>query len=164
MLLVGSTLPWYEAWCVAAGAARCVTLEYNALRYDHPAVETITVAEWDALRAARAGVGGDGGGGGEAPRVPLEYDAVWSISSFEHDGLGRCGGGDARARPRGRRAEKGFPEKRASRAAPRRYGDALNPDADLEAMARARDWIAPGGRMYLAVPVGARTRSRAGRG
>eukprot|EP01036_Dinobryon_divergens_P029429 gene29430-38523_t len=35
-----------------------------------------------------------------------------------------------------------------------RYGDPLNPDADLEAMAKARSILKPGGLLFLTVPVG----------
>lgn len=35
-----------------------------------------------------------------------------------------------------------------------RYGDPLNPDADLEAMARVRSILKPGGLLLLTVPVG----------
>jgi len=38
-----------------------------------------------------------------------------------------------------------------------RYGDPLNPDGDLAAMAQARRNLVPGGLLYLAVPVGADT-------
>lgn len=37
---------------------------------------------------------------------------------------------------------------------PGRYGDPLNPDADLEAMAKARSILKPGGLLFLTVPVG----------
>jgi len=35
-----------------------------------------------------------------------------------------------------------------------RYGDPLNPDADLQAMARVRSILKPGGLLLLTVPVG----------
>ena len=68
-------MPWYEAICVAYRALECVTLDYNVLKYDHPNVTTITVKQFEA----------------EPPEARSRFDVVWSISSFEHNGLGRYG-------------------------------------------------------------------------
>jgi hypothetical protein len=92
VLVVGSTHPWYEAILLAFGASNVVTLEYNELNWDHPKLTTVTVAEWNtpgSLWSAR------------------RFDVVVSISSIEHDGLGR-------------------------------YGDPIDPNADLKAMQRIR--------------------------
>ena len=35
-----------------------------------------------------------------------------------------------------------------------RYGDPVNPDADLEAMQNARRLLRPGHKMFLTVPIG----------
>lgn len=100
----GSMEPWYECLALAAGAAHVTTIEYNRLTYDHPNITTLTVSQ------ARA----------EPPRP---FDAALSISSFDHDGLGR-------------------------------YGDPIEPAADLAAMRAARDLLLPGGTLLLTVPVG----------
>jgi hypothetical protein len=50
------------------------TFEYNRLQYAHPLIDTILVNE-TLGNAALAGA----------------YDVAMSISSFEHDGLGRYG-------------------------------------------------------------------------
>lgn len=68
--IFGSTKPWYEAFCLEYGG-HPTTVEYNRVTTDHPDLVTMTVAELD-----------------QSPRV---YDAGFSISSFEHDGLGRYG-------------------------------------------------------------------------
>ncbi len=47
VLIIGSTLPWYEAICVDAGAAECWTLEYNRLSWDHPQLHTVQVADFE---------------------------------------------------------------------------------------------------------------------
>ena len=65
-------MPWYEAICLAGGAAECVTVDYNALRYEHPQLRTLRPWELQAM-----------------PEAQGAFDVVWSISSFEHDGLGR---------------------------------------------------------------------------
>jgi len=85
VLLVGSNVPWYEAVCLAFGAALCVTLEYNDLYYAHPGAHTFRAEAWHQAR--------DRGVPCQWPDAPYncEFDAVWSISSFEHDGLGRYG-------------------------------------------------------------------------
>ncbi len=62
---------------LAAGAESVTTIEYNALDYDHPRISTVTNAEWY------------GAGGGHERGV--RFDVILSISSFEHDGLGRYG-------------------------------------------------------------------------
>jgi hypothetical protein len=103
-LVYGSMTPWYEALAIDRGASRVVVSEYNARVSPHPSVAYVEPAQL----------------GGE------RFDCALSISSFEHDGLGR-------------------------------YGDPLNPDGDLEAMAAARQHIVTGGLLYLAVPVGADT-------
>ena len=68
----GSMSPWYEALAVAAGAARVTTVEYNRLTYEHELMEQVTPRELPA----HTPTGG--------------FDVAVSISSFDHDGLGRC--------------------------------------------------------------------------
>lgn len=68
--IFGSTKPWYEAFCMEYGGYP-TTIEYNQVTTDHPDLETMTVAGLD-----------------QSPRV---FDSGFSISSFEHDGLGRYG-------------------------------------------------------------------------
>jgi hypothetical protein len=77
VVVVGSLTPWYESVALAAGAESVTTIEYNALDYDHPRISTVTNAEWY------------GAGGGHERGV--RFDVILSISSFEHDGLGRYG-------------------------------------------------------------------------
>ncbi len=73
VLIYGSMEPWYEAMMLAAGAASVTTVEYNQLTYDHPSITTVTPAE---LKTATPSGG---------------FDVALSISSFDHDGLGRYG-------------------------------------------------------------------------
>lgn len=68
--VLGSVVPWYEAVVLAYGG-QVVTIEYNRIFSEHPDVRTMTVDEYDAH--------------------PEEFDVLLSISSFEHDGLGRYG-------------------------------------------------------------------------
>jgi hypothetical protein len=63
----------YEALVIAHGAAHVTTLEYNRLQYSHPLIQTVVV---NALNNASLG---------------SAFDVALSISSFEHDGLGRYG-------------------------------------------------------------------------
>lgn len=51
------------------------------------------------------------------------YDIALSLSSFDHDGLGR-------------------------------YGDPIDPNADLHAMQTVRDVLRPNGTFFLTVPIG----------
>jgi hypothetical protein len=111
VLIVGSTTPWYEAICIAMSAASCTTIDYNKLRYHHPKIKTFTLAEFETSASRR------------------HFDVIWSISSFEHDGLGR-------------------------------YGDPLEPNADLEAMKNLLQYTHPthgeqsAAKLFVAVPVG----------
>lgn len=100
--VVGSISPWYEAICLAH-EGRPTTVDYNPIISESARLRTMTLAEWSA--------------------APVYFDDVISISSIEHDGLGR-------------------------------YGDPLDPDGDIKAMAGLRRMVRPGGRLFLAVPIG----------
>ena len=104
--IIGSVEPWYEAICLAFDAAECVSVDYNPVYYNHPRLSWASIADLQADSDAAG-----------------SFDLALSISSVEHDGLGR-------------------------------YGDLLDPDADLAAMGFLRHLLAPGGRALLAVPVG----------
>lgn len=69
VLLVGSTFPWYEAVCVAHGCRKCTVVEYGGRPDVHPQVEYVPPSELQGRT----------------------FQACISISSFEHDGLGRYG-------------------------------------------------------------------------
>eukprot|EP00937_MAST-01D_sp_MAST-1D-sp2_P002807 g2807.t1 len=73
VLVFGSMEPWYESLALAAGAANVTVVEYNRLTYAHDRIRTLTVAQ--AVRGLRPG----------------SFDTALSISSFDHDGLGRYG-------------------------------------------------------------------------
>ncbi len=68
--VMGSEIPWYESILLAYGA-KPTTIEYNKIISTDPRLEIFTVDEYEAN--------------------PKTFDAVLSISSFEHDGLGRYG-------------------------------------------------------------------------
>lgn len=101
--IVGSTTPWYESVVIAYGG-RPTTIEYNKIVTDDDRFTPMTVTEFN--------------------QNPRKFDIILSISSIEHDGLGR-------------------------------YGDPVNPTADLEFMAMAKDkLLKEDGAMILAVPIG----------
>lgn len=68
--IMGSNKPWYESVCLHYGGD-CTTIEYNRILTDYPGLKIITPEEYD--------------------KHPVKFDAALSISSFEHDGLGRFG-------------------------------------------------------------------------
>ena len=74
VLVFGSQEPWYEALALVAGAASITTSEYNKLRYEHKLMH-----QFQPRKLPRSPREGHGGG----------YDVAFSISSFDHDGLGR---------------------------------------------------------------------------
>lgn len=69
-VVYGSQLPWYESICLSRGA-KCTTIEYQKIESLHSGIKTITPAQYE--------------------KSPVLFDAALSISSFEHDGLGRYG-------------------------------------------------------------------------
>jgi len=99
--VIGSRRPWYEGICLAFGAAQVTTVDYGRIVSEDSRIEPLTVEEGSARK----------------------FNTLISISSVEHDGLGR-------------------------------YGDPLDPDGDLRAMRDLRTMLHPGGKLYLAVPVG----------
>lgn len=100
--ILGSVNPWYEG-IILAYEGHPTTIEYNALKSEDPRLKVMTVKEYQA--------------------APKTFDVLLSLSSFEHDGLGR-------------------------------YGDPINPNGDLEAMARCKGMLKPDGILILSVPVG----------
>lgn len=67
---MGSLTPWYESNCLFHGASS-TTIDYNPIITLSNRIKTMTIAQWDK----------------EQPT----FDVAWSISSFEHDGLGMYG-------------------------------------------------------------------------
>jgi Flp pilus assembly protein TadD len=70
VVVMGSRQPWYESICMHYGG-KVTTIEYNKIISKYPLLTTITPSEYD--------------------KNPITFDAALSISSFEHDGLGRYG-------------------------------------------------------------------------
>ena len=69
VVIFGSIHPWYEAMAIYYGASKCTVIEYSKRESFHDSIEYIQPHE----------VGDN------------KYDVCFSISSFEHDGLGRYG-------------------------------------------------------------------------
>jgi SAM-dependent methyltransferase len=68
--IIGSAEPWYESVVLAYGG-HPITVEYNKIETDDPRLTLMTVEEYE--------------------KSPVQFDAILSISSIEHDGLGRYG-------------------------------------------------------------------------
>ena len=71
VVVMGSVVPWYEAMAFARGATEVLTVEYGPRTCEYP----------NLYFATPAGVAD----------CTLDFDVGFSISSFEHDGLGRYG-------------------------------------------------------------------------
>jgi len=67
--LIGSTFPWYEGMMITYGAARIDVSEYSDRSLEHPKLSYLKPDEIEGN----------------------QWDMCVSISSFEHDGLGRYG-------------------------------------------------------------------------
>ncbi|KKP29185.1 MAG: TPR domain protein [candidate division TM6 bacterium GW2011_GWF2_30_66] len=100
--VLGSRLPWYEAIIISFDGSP-TTIEYNKIISQDDRLKVMTVDEYD--------------------KNPKKFDTLVSISSLEHDGLGR-------------------------------YGDPLDPDGDIKAMAKCKSMLKEGGLLFLSVPVG----------
>lgn len=91
VIVIGSMTPTVETLALAYGAAHVATVEYGSLVYPHPNLSTHAAAHLAAVFAAGGcGSGSEaasGGGLGPLPRI----GAVVSLSSWDHDGLGRYG-------------------------------------------------------------------------
>ena len=68
--ILGSTVPWYEA-IVLSRKGNPFTFEYNEIQTNDKRLTTYKFEEWS--------------------KNSQKFDVVFSISSFEHDGLGRYG-------------------------------------------------------------------------
>lgn len=68
--IIGSVSPWYESICLFYEAIP-YTIEYNKINNHDERLHVMTVDEYN--------------------NNPMVFDAAISISSFEHDGLGRYG-------------------------------------------------------------------------
>ena len=100
VLIFGSAKPWYEAICCVYKCKSCTVIEYNVPDFD--IVSNLSYVHVDDIQG--------------------QYDVGFSISTFEHSGLGR-------------------------------YGEPIDPDADLKAMQQAKTLIKPKGKLFLSVPV-----------
>ena len=70
VVIVGSEMPWYECICHYYGAS-VTTIEYRDVKCEIPGLRVLTPSEFESS--------------------PRQFDAAISISSIEHDGLGRYG-------------------------------------------------------------------------
>ena len=68
--IMGSEKPRYEAVCLVYGG-RPVTIEYNKIVSEYEGLRALTVESYES--------------------DPFQFDIAFSLSSFEHDGLGRYG-------------------------------------------------------------------------
>ncbi len=100
--VIGSVRPCYEAILLSYGA-RPITIEYATIICSDPRLQILTVDEFK--------------------KNPRTFDAILSVSSIEHDGLGR-------------------------------YGDPIDPYADLKFLETAKQLIPKNGLFFLQVPLG----------
>ena len=68
--LMGSTVPWYEAIVLSRNGVP-YTIEYNKIKTDDSRLNVFSFENWN--------------------KINKKFDFIFSISSFEHDGLGRYG-------------------------------------------------------------------------
>jgi hypothetical protein len=94
--------PWYECICLQFGG-NPTTIDYNSIQFPDERIQFKKAPDY--------------------LKEKLVFDTAFSISSFEHDGLGR-------------------------------YGDPIDPNGDLKAMATVKKLVKKGGILFLEVPIG----------
>eukprot|EP00595_Chromulina_sp_UTEXLB2642_P003396 CAMPEP_0196767316 /NCGR_PEP_ID=MMETSP1095-20130614/38817_1 /TAXON_ID=96789 ORGANISM="Chromulina nebulosa, Strain UTEXLB2642" /NCGR_SAMPLE_ID=MMETSP1095 /ASSEMBLY_ACC=CAM_ASM_000446 /LENGTH=276 /DNA_ID=CAMNT_0042134675 /DNA_START=123 /DNA_END=950 /DNA_ORIENTATION=+ len=82
-VVFGSQEPWIETWLLHIGISHVTTLEYNYLTYEHPNIKTISGSDVDGTFDYFYNNLNDS--------YYQSFDIAVSISSFDHDGLGRYG-------------------------------------------------------------------------
>ena len=103
VLVVGSQRPWVEIICLSMGA-HVNTVDYHPPVCFHDKIKIMTVKQHEKEKY-------------------IKYDAIFSFSSIEPDGLGR-------------------------------YGDPINPFADVQRMSSYRDMLNENGLFFFGVPNG----------
>lgn len=84
-VVFGSTEPWIETWLIYLGITEVVTSEYNDLTYEHDQI--VTISGGSKRLVDESIMTRDG-----SMKSYLGYfDIAVSMSSFDHDGLGRYG-------------------------------------------------------------------------
>jgi hypothetical protein len=69
VVIMGTVEPFYEAMALTYGAEEVTILEYNKIVSLHPKIKALTYPKYE--------------------ENPEKFDIAFSISSFEHDGLGK---------------------------------------------------------------------------
>ncbi len=124
VVVVGSVVPWYEVVALESGAEWTLTLEYNKVDYHHPRMHSHTPEHyWAERRRYAERNAGSGAGGGD----------VWA---------GDFGGV---------RFDVGLSISSIEHAGLGRYGDALDPAADMKAMRELEALVRDDGLLILAV-------------
>jgi len=100
--IMGSQTPTYESICIVHGG-KPTTIDYGNITSEDDRIKIMSINEYNSVEEF--------------------FDGAFSISSFEHDGLGR-------------------------------YGDPINPFADIEAMKKLKKSVKKGGILFFAVPIG----------
>jgi SAM-dependent methyltransferase len=78
VLVFGSTEPYIEVAALELGAKHVTTIEYNNLTYMHSQITTVSAHRFPELYTCHGA-------------HQNTYDIALSVSSFDHDGLGRYG-------------------------------------------------------------------------
>lgn len=90
-VVFGSNSPAVESLLLAAGFSLVLTVEYNNLTYDHPQLITARPLDVEAAWAASSSSATPAPENKYKYLTPGSFDFALSISSFDHDGLGRYG-------------------------------------------------------------------------
>lgn len=94
----GSQQPTYESTALALGAESVTVFEFQVPEYDHPRMSSVNARHLLGALSRGHGWGSqfsleDGLAGKRLMSPDAKFDVAISISSFDHDGLGRYGDG-----------------------------------------------------------------------
>jgi hypothetical protein len=124
--IFGSVDPYFESIALALGANSTTTMEYNKLYFDHDNMHVVYEGEYKQLLKAN------------------------TSNSVCDDGVDVCTGQN----PYLAAFDVILSFSSFDHSGLGRYGDELNPRADIEAMGFARSLMKPGAVMFLTVPIG----------
>jgi hypothetical protein len=90
--VIGSSSPWVECLLLSLGAGHVTTIEYNKLTYDHPNLTTVSGEQFEEFYSSSSSPSSPFPSS-PSPSSPSQgrFDYIFSMSSFDHDGLGRYG-------------------------------------------------------------------------
>lgn len=139
VLVVGSESPWIEAMCLVFGAASVTTVDYSPPQVQYPNLHAISLRDLDRRTSSTANSTGT-------------HSADANSTLTTSTGTNSTGPGDSQAQRK--QYDAVFCYSSLEHDGLGRYGDPVDPDADLALMRRLKRVISDKGVLFLGVPMG----------